>query len=180
MIQLFPIILLRFTLPTSTMTVTSLPPRIDVHSHFLPPDYQTALHENGHERPDGMPGVPPWSLESHLEMMSTANVTKAIISISSPGTHLVYGNDELTRNLTRHCNSYAANLKRTYPDKFGFWASLPLPDVDAALDEIDRAIEEGADGFGGYCCREERDEGDGVTTAEKERREERGKIIRLK
>lgn len=127
---------------------TTLPRRIDVHSHFLPPDYSTALANNGHEKLDGMPGIPPWSVESHLEMMAAANVSKSILSISSPGTHLVPGKDELGRNLTRHCNSYAADLKKRHPDKFGFWAALPLPDVDAALREIDIAIEEGADGFG--------------------------------
>jgi predicted TIM-barrel fold metal-dependent hydrolase len=125
-----------------------LPQRIDVHSHFLPPDYSHALATNGHEKVDGMPGIPPWTLEDHLHMMKTANVSKSILSISSPGTHIVPGKDELGRNLTRHCNSYAADLKSRFPDKFGFWAALPLPDVDAALKEIDIAIEEGADGFG--------------------------------
>lgn len=131
------------------MTINnSLPRRIDVHSHFLPPDYHNALMENGHEKVDGMPGIPPWSVEAHLEMMESANVSKSILSISSPGTHIVPGKDELGISLARHCNAYAANLKKQYPDKFGFWASLPLPNVEAALKEIDVAIEEGADGFG--------------------------------
>ena len=81
-------------------------------------------------------------------MMSTANVSKSVLSVSSPGTHIVPGNDSLGRDLTRQCNAYAAELKRTHPEKFGFWAALPLPDVDAALEEIDKAIAEGADGFG--------------------------------
>ncbi|KAF2106578.1 hypothetical protein BDV96DRAFT_507557 [Lophiotrema nucula] len=125
-----------------------LPPRIDVHSHFLPPDYHQALLDNGHEKVDGMPAIPPWSVEAHLDMMEKANVTKSILSISSPGTHVSPGKDELGKTLTRHCNAYAANLKKKYPDKFGFWASLPLPDVEAALEEVDVAIQEGADGFG--------------------------------
>ncbi|KAF2467788.1 amidohydrolase 2 [Lindgomyces ingoldianus] len=125
-----------------------LPKRIDVHSHFLPPNYHAALMNNGHEKVDGMPEIPPWSVEAHLDMMSSCNVSKSILSVSSPGTHIVPGEDELGRNLTRHCNSYAAGLKGKYPDKFGFWASLPLPDVEAALKEIDVAIDEGADGFG--------------------------------
>jgi 6-methylsalicylate decarboxylase len=125
-----------------------LPRRIDVHSHFLPPDYSQALLENGHEKVDGMPAIPPWSLEEHLNMMEKCNVAKSILSISSPGTHIVPGKDELGQKLTRYCNSYAADLKKRYPDKFGFWASLPLPNVEAALKEIDIAIGEGADGFG--------------------------------
>ncbi|KAJ4377329.1 hypothetical protein N0V83_000154 [Neocucurbitaria cava] len=128
--------------------MTSLPTRIDVHSHFLPPFYRTALAENGHSHPDGMPGIPEWSRERHLEMMSTANVSKSILSVSSPGTHIVPGNDALGKNLTRQCNIYAAELKRAHPEKFGYWAALPLPSVDAALEEIDKATQEGADGFG--------------------------------
>lgn len=81
-------------------------------------------------------------------MMSVANVSKSILSISSPGTHLVPGNDALSRSLTRECNAYAARLKKEMPEKFGFWAALPLPDVSAALEEIDAAVEEGCDGFG--------------------------------
>jgi predicted TIM-barrel fold metal-dependent hydrolase len=124
-----------------------LPQRIDVHSHFLPPFYRDALASHGHSRPDGMPAIPEWSLERHLEMMLTANVSKSILSISSPGTHLVPSNDELGRNLTRQCNAYAADLKKQHPDKFAVWAALPLPDVEASLAEIDKAVQEGCDGF---------------------------------
>ncbi|KAF2646555.1 amidohydrolase 2 [Massarina eburnea CBS 473.64] len=124
-----------------------LPPRIDVHSHFLPPFYRTALENTGNSYPDGMPAIPPWSPSAHFEMMASANVTKSILSISSPGTHL-YINDSLARtDLTRKCNAYAADLKKQYPEKIGFWASLPLPDVERSLEEIERAIGEGCDGF---------------------------------
>jgi predicted TIM-barrel fold metal-dependent hydrolase len=124
-----------------------LPSRIDVHSHFLPPFYREALAQNGHTHPDGMPAIPEWSLEAHLDMMSVANVTKSILSLSSPGTHLNISDPSLMINLTRQCNAYAASLKKQYPEKFGYWASLPLPNVDAALKEVEKAIEEGADGF---------------------------------
>jgi predicted TIM-barrel fold metal-dependent hydrolase len=81
-------------------------------------------------------------------MMSVANVSKSILSVSSPGTHIVAGNNELGTTLTRDCNAYAANLKSKHASKFGFWASLPLPHVSAALEEIDMSWSENADGFG--------------------------------
>ncbi|KAG9202480.1 hypothetical protein G6514_004216 [Epicoccum nigrum] len=126
----------------------ALPSRIDVHSHFLPPSYSATLALTGHSKPDGMPRIPPWSRSAHLEMMAAANVSKSILSISSPGTNLVREDNALNLNTTRECNAYAARLKEDDPEKFGFWAALPLPDVQASLEEMDRAVGEGADGFG--------------------------------
>ncbi|KAI4645749.1 hypothetical protein J4E93_005327 [Alternaria ventricosa] len=125
-----------------------LPQRIDVHSHFLPPFYRTALAENGHTHPDGMPAIPSWSPPQHLEMMKTANVSKSILSISSPGTNINLHDPELAIDLTRQCNAYASSLKQQHPEKFGVWAALPLPDVEASLKEIEKCVEEGVEGFG--------------------------------
>lgn len=139
---------LAFSQSYNMSDIHPLPSRIDVHSHFLPSFYRDALAANGHTHPDGMPAIPEWSTERHLEMLQVANVSKAILSISSPGTNIVSGNDSLAIQLTRDCNAHAADLKRNYPDKFGYWAALPLPNVDAALEEIDKSWEDGADGFG--------------------------------
>lgn len=122
--------------------------KIDLHSHFLPPFYREALLANGHEFPDGMPGPPQWSEESHLELHSALNVKKSILTISTPGTHLTPGKDAEARALTRRVNEFAADLKRRRPDEFGFFASLPLPDVEGTLKEIAYASDHlNADGF---------------------------------
>jgi len=68
--------------------------------------------------------------------MKTVNITKSILSITSPGTHLKAGDDELGRKTARYCNEFAAEMKNRRPEQFGFWASLPLPDVQGTLDEI--------------------------------------------
>lgn len=79
--------------------------------------------------------------------MRKGNISKSILSITSPGTNLNRGDVAGCRRLTRECNEYAAEIKAKYPDKFGFWASLPLPDVQGSLEEIDYAIDIlGADG----------------------------------
>lgn len=91
--------------------------------------------------------VPEWSPSAQLEVMAANNITKAILSISTPGTNLVYSNPSLAISLTRQCNTYAADLKRQNPAKFGYWASLPLPHIDASLAEIAQASANGADGF---------------------------------
>lgn len=122
-------------------------PRTDVHTHFLPPAYRQALTENGYEHPDGMPAVPQWSLEAHLELMTKHNITRSIVSISSPGTNLWPNGDRRTAELTRQCNAYAADLKKRMPDRFGYFATLPIPDVSVCLEEIKLASDEGCDGF---------------------------------
>lgn len=81
-------------------------------------------------------------------MMSTLNISYAVLSISSPGTYLNAGDDSSARQLTRQCNEFAAGMCKRHPSKFGFWASLPLPDVEGSLLEIAHALDNlGATGF---------------------------------
>lgn len=79
--------------------------------------------------------------------MQSANISKSILSITSPGTNIDPTNATLTRDVTRRCNEFAAEIKQRRPEQFGFFASLPLPDIDASLAEITYAFDElNADG----------------------------------
>lgn len=81
--------------------------------------------------------------------MDSMNIKKSVISISSPGTHLVAGNDEQGRKTTREANEYMASVCKENPDRFAFFAALPVPDVEGSLEEIDYALDTlGAAGFG--------------------------------
>lgn len=120
--------------------------RIDTHAHFLPDFYCNALIEAGHSKPDGMPAIPAWDEQSHLDFMKANGISKSYLSISSPGVH--FGNDSKAGKLAREVNKFAASLAQRHSGKFGSFASLPLPDVDAALDEIAYAVDElHAEGF---------------------------------
>lgn len=122
--------------------------KIDLHSHFVPDFYRDALLDAGIDRPDGMPRIPEWSEQAHLDFHATCNVKKSILSITSPGTHLTPGKDEEARSLSRRCNEFASELKKRKPESFGFFASLPLPDVKGSLEEIAYAADTlHADGF---------------------------------
>lgn len=80
--------------------------------------------------------------------MKDLNITKSILSMSSPGTHLTPGNDEEARSLTRSVNEDMSRICSENKDHFLFFASLPLPDVDGSLAEIDYALDHlGAVGF---------------------------------
>ncbi len=121
--------------------------RIDVHHHILPPNYVDIV---GDDRigPLILAGkTPEWTPQMSIEAMDRNGIQTALTSISAPG--LWFGDSQETIDLCRHCNEYAADLSRDHPDRFGVFASLPLPDVDASLKEIDFALDElKADGIG--------------------------------
>jgi predicted TIM-barrel fold metal-dependent hydrolase len=117
--------------------------RIDTHQHIVPPDYARWLRSQG-ERAGGLP-IPEWGVDGALAVMERHDVATAILSVSTPGVHL--GDDADARTMARDVNDFAAQVARDHPDRFGFFATLTLPDVDGALAELARAFDElGADG----------------------------------
>lgn len=108
--------------------------RLDVHAHYLPQPYRDALLAAGHDRPDGFPQIPEWSAEEHVRAMDRLGIATSILSISSPGVHL--GDAAAARDLAREVNEIGRRAVVDHPGRFGLFASLPLPDVDAALAEI--------------------------------------------
>ncbi|HEX4302519.1 MAG TPA: amidohydrolase family protein [Rhizomicrobium sp.] len=120
--------------------------RIDVHAHFLPECYVAALAKAGLKTLDGGFPVPAWSAGAALETMDRQKIDTAMISLSSPSTHFLPVEEK--PRLVRDVNTAGGELVRSAPGRFGFFASLPLPDVDAALREIAHAFDTlGADGI---------------------------------
>ncbi len=123
------------------------PHRIDVHHHILPPRY---VAEVGDARigPLIVSGkTPQWSPAQSVEVMDRHGIATAVTSMSAPG--LWFGDSQATRDLTRHCNDYAAQMRSDHAGRFGVFAALPLPDVDASLREIEYALDVlKADGMG--------------------------------
>jgi predicted TIM-barrel fold metal-dependent hydrolase len=118
----------------------SKPKTIDVHAHFLPPIYQDALRDAGLMTLDGGIPTPTWSPERALAIMDEVGITGAVLSVSSP--HLNFVDHARAITLARAINDYAADVKRRYPERFGAYAILPLPDVAASLAELDHALDE--------------------------------------
>ena len=114
--------------------------RIDVHAHYLPEKYRSALAAAGHTKPAGMPGIPGWSVDQHLGMMDRLGIESSVLSISAPGLH--FGDDAAARVLARYCNEEGAKAVQSRPKRFGLFASLPLPDVDGSLKELHYAFDE--------------------------------------
>ena len=110
---------------------------IDTHHHMLPGFFFEATNEK--ENPVG--GLKPqvWTPESSLAFMDEAGIDIAILSISTPGIQLP---DRLAANeLARRCNELAATLISKHPKRFGAFASVPMSDVNEAVDEMTYALD---------------------------------------
>jgi predicted TIM-barrel fold metal-dependent hydrolase len=119
------------------------PRRIDVHHHFAPPAWVTAVRG----RPLLQPANTTWTVEKSIDDMDRGGVAAAVVSITNPGVH--FGDAAAARQLTRACNEYGARLVRDHPSRFGLFAVLPLPDLDGTLAEITYAYDTlKADGVG--------------------------------
>ena len=109
-------------------------PRIDFHAHAILPSYINALKilKIDATAEEGFP-LPKWSVESHLQFMNDAGIDFTILSMATP--HI---SDSAA---VREINEEFAELCRKYPDKFGFTATLPLPNVESSIEEFYYATE---------------------------------------
>jgi predicted TIM-barrel fold metal-dependent hydrolase len=78
--------------------------------------------------------------------MAELNVSTAILSVSTPGTAFLPDPADAAA-LARDVNDYTAELAAAQPDRFGFFATVPLPNIDEAVAETVRALDDlNADG----------------------------------
>lgn len=120
--------------------------RVDVHAHCLPPSYYEFLKFLGEKDPDGFP-TPTWSVESQIQSMEDLHISFSFLSISSPP--VTCNDEEITAKYVRKINEEMSSYVMQYPNKLGFFAILPLPYINKALEEIDYCINTlKCDGFG--------------------------------
>jgi len=113
-------------------------PAIDVHAHYIPEAYRKAQTDAGRLFIDVFK-LPPWDMHKHVEDMDRMNIGAAVLSLSSPDIH--WGDSAVARELARDANEVAAEAVAAYPDRLGFYATLPMPDIDASLAEIEYAFD---------------------------------------
>jgi 6-methylsalicylate decarboxylase len=113
--------------------------RIDTHHHAIPADYRKLLRELGIDDAGGR-ALPDWSPEASLASMDALDVSTAILSVSAPGTTVLPAPADAAA-LARDLNDSVADVAATHPDRFGFFAVVPLPHVDAATAEAVRALD---------------------------------------
>src|SRR6267378_197058 len=109
--------------------------RIDMHHHFAPPAWVAEVRG----RPLLQPANTRWTPEQSIEDMDRGGVAAAVVSITNPG--IWFGDAAQTRRLARACNDYGASLVQKHTARFGLFAAMPLPDVEATLQEIQYAYD---------------------------------------
>jgi predicted TIM-barrel fold metal-dependent hydrolase len=111
------------------------PFRIDVHHHLAPPGFIREIVA----RKTGQVPLMEWTPAKSIDSMDKAGIATSMVSISEPGVW--YGDHAAARALARECNDYGARMVRDYPGRFGLFASLPIPDVEGSLREIEYAYD---------------------------------------
>ncbi len=105
--------------------------RIDCHAHVHPPAYREAL---------GPMPLPPTTLEGLQAAMERHEIDAAVLSVGPPGAFLGDAGD--SDRIARLANDGIAEITRAQPARFAGLATLPLPDLDASLAELDRGLDE--------------------------------------
>jgi predicted TIM-barrel fold metal-dependent hydrolase len=120
--------------------------KVDVHHHITPKEYVERLACIGITESYGQ-SFPKWTPKTSLKFMEKLGITTAIVSISTPGVSLK--DKKFSKNLARMCNEYMSEMKKNYSSKFGSFASIPLLNVEDAIEELDYALDKlNLDGVG--------------------------------
>ncbi len=124
---------------------------IDVFCHVLPGKYVTAMQalvDRGR--------IPPFNdfflgeirvagisdMDERFSLMDGSPETRQVLSLTGPFLETIAASDDAA-SLARMANDEVARLVDKYPDRFAAGvATLPLNNIEAALIEIDRAIDD--------------------------------------
>lgn len=121
-----------------SLTANILWAQFDVHSHAITATYMENIQAHGAEMDEGFP-IPSWNVEEHLAFMDQAGIETSVLTMPAPQPW--FGNGEESAAICRKYNEECAALKEKYPGRFLFCASLPLPDVERAIEEAVYALD---------------------------------------
>lgn len=124
---------------------------VDVHAHFYPEDYLRLLRRivANDSTPWGRHNSlslatnigntqAMWDITKHIDDMDAAGIETEALSLSHPQAYFV--DEKVAVEAATIMNDTLAELVAKYPGRFKGLASLPLPHADAAMKELDRAI----------------------------------------
>ncbi len=116
--------------------------KIDVHHHIFPKNYVDALKSQGVKDTLGV-DFPEWTPETSLKVMDKNGIKMAILSITAPGVYFpdIEFPTGFSENLAQMTNETIAETKKKFPNRFGGFATIPLLNPDAAIEELHYALD---------------------------------------
>ncbi len=124
--------------------------KIDIYNHVMPRAVADRIRELAPGKGDMIKRVTSipmlHDIEARVRMMEQWPGYQQVLTLSNPPIETIAGPTD-TPELARAANDELRQICATRPDKFPAWvASLPLNNVKASLEEMDRAIALGARG----------------------------------
>jgi aminocarboxymuconate-semialdehyde decarboxylase len=117
--------------------------RIDVHAHYFPTEYLDTLVRYGSKTTGIARNLlstdSQADMKARLEMMDQSGVEKQILSASPQLPYFEVR--EHAVSAARMINDLYADLVRRYPSRLLAFAAIPLPHVDAAVEEMSRVLD---------------------------------------
>ena len=111
------------------------PHRIDVHHHPTP-----VLDLMG-GRVSGSPGIKSWTAAVSLEDMDKNGVATAILSMPNRAAVWRAGDQARNRAMARQWNEFMTRQATDHPGRFGFFAAVPILDIEGSLREAEYALD---------------------------------------
>lgn len=111
---------------------------IDVHCHIIPQAYISFIDKHNALMEEGFP-LPKWDVDKHLKWMDETGIKTSVLTLAAPQPY--YGDTKESQKIIRQLNEEAANAKKKHPGRFLWCATLPLPDVKAAIAEAKYALD---------------------------------------
>lgn len=139
-------------------------PVIDVHTHMMSNEYidlirkygegggeyaikpivggQEAIHKNGAAFTTLYPEMVDYDLR--VQNCDKAGVDVSVVSLTCPSVY--WGGEELSCSTARMMNEHMRDAQATHPDRIRYFATLPWQYPEKAVEELDRAVNDGAVG----------------------------------
>jgi len=117
--------------------------KIDIYNHVIPARYLEMMKQHSKDagivkRMSNLRML--WDIEARVKMLDEWPEVQQVLTLGLPSPELLGGPD-LSPELARIANNGMAEMVAKWPHKFpAFVASLPMNNVPAALEEMDRAI----------------------------------------
>jgi predicted TIM-barrel fold metal-dependent hydrolase len=112
---------------------------IDIHHHVIPESVGAIYKRLGIETLGGVV-VPTFDVKRTLSFMDGNGTQKAYVSLADVGPAFAKQKDAV--EIAQTANNFYAQLRDNYPERFGAFATLPLPYLEASQSELIRALDE--------------------------------------